>query len=94
MHYTEVLRRPIVTEKSTALQEQGKYTFEVHLHATKHEVKEAVEKVFNVKVMQVNTLRIPGKIKVVGRRRIQRPAKKKAIVALKSGDKIQIFENV
>ena len=52
MHYTDVLRRPIVTEKSTALQEQGKYTFEVHLHATKHEVKAAVEKVFNVKVTQ------------------------------------------
>ncbi|MBI4307762.1 MAG: 50S ribosomal protein L23 [Chloroflexi bacterium] len=94
MHYTEVLRRPIVTEKSTALQERGKYTFEIHVQATKREVKEAVEKVFNVKVLKINVLRIPGKLKTFGRRKIQRAPTKKAIVTLRPGDKIQIFESV
>ena len=94
MHYTEVLRIPIVTEKSTALQEKGKYTFEIHSKATKHEVKEAVEKVFSVKVLRVNVLRIPGKVKTFGRRKVQRPATKKAIVTLRPGDKLQIFESV
>jgi len=53
-----------------------------------------VEKVFNVKVRGVNVLRIPGKLKTYGRRKVQRPAIKKAIVTLRPGDKIQIFESV
>ncbi len=92
MHYLEVLKRPVVTEKSTLLQERGKYAFEVDPSATKPQVKEAVEKVFNVNVIAVNIMNKVGKRKRYGPRWVDGKAWKKAIVTLKTGDKIQIFE--
>ena len=93
-----ILKRPIVTEKMTALQEKGHYAFEVERGANKIEIKKAVEKKFNVTVVDVRTSLHKGKLKSQLRRRGRfegrTPAWKKAIVRLKAGDKIQFFENV
>jgi len=94
MHLYEVLRRPLVTEKSTMLQETGKYAFEVDRGANKMQIKEAVEKAFKVKVTAVNIINIAGQNKRVGRKMTTTPSWKKAIVTLKTGDKIQLFEGV
>lgn len=90
----EILRRPIITEKSTLLQEQNKYVFEVATVANKPRIKAAVEMAFNVKVQAVNTLMVPPKVRMRGRRPGIRPGWKKAIVTLHPGDKIQFFEGV
>lgn len=94
MHILEVLRRPIITEKNTALLGQNKYTFEVAREANKPQIKEAVEKAFNVKVTAVNVINVPGKMRRFGRHRGMSPAWKKAVVTLKEGDKIELFEGV
>ncbi len=94
MHLYEVLRRPLITEKNTTLQAQGKYAFEVAEEANKHQIKQAVEKAFKVKVIQVNVMTVPGKTKRVGRREALTPSWKKAIVTLKPGGKIELFEGV
>ena len=89
-----VLIRPVVTERSTALQDQNKYVFEVALDATKGMVKQAVEQLFNVRVLQVNTLRRRGKTRRFGPRLVRSPVRKKAIITLRAGDKITLFEGV
>jgi large subunit ribosomal protein L23 len=94
MHLYEVIQRPLVTEKSTTLQTVGKYVFEVKKEANKNQIKEAVEKAFKVKVTAVNVINETGEIKRVGRRLINTPSRKKAIVTLRAGDKIQLFEGV
>ena len=94
MHLYEVLRRPLITEKNTMLQAQGKYAFEVAEEANKHQIKQGVEKAFRVKVMAVNVMTVPGKTKRVGRRMVLTPSHKKAIVTLKAGDKIELFEGI
>ena len=94
MHLYEVLRRPLITEKNTILQEQNKYVFEIAKEANKPQIKQAVEKAFKVKVTTVNMIAVPGKSKRVGRRVIQTRPWKKAIVTLKAGDKIEFFEGV
>ena len=94
MHLYEALRRPMITEKNTTLQEQNKYVFEVAKEANKPQIKQAVEKAFKVKVTTVNMMMVPGKSKRVGRRVIQTQSWKKAIVTLKTGDKIEFFEGV
>ena len=94
MHIYDVIRRPLITEKSTRLQEINDYAFEVDGKATKKQVKDAVEMAFKVKVLKVNILNVKGKEKRMGRRLIITPTKKKAIVTLASGDKIQYFEGV
>ena len=94
MHLYEVLRRPLITEKNTILQTQGKYAFEVDAEANKQQVKQAVEKAFKVKVTAVNVMTVPGKTKRVGRRMVLTPSHKKAIVTLKVGDKIELFEGL
>ena len=94
MDALDVLRRPIITEKSTLMHEQGKYVFEVAPRANKHEVKRAVEEAFDVKVLSVNTLNVRGKRKRFGPRLVARRSWKKAIVALAPGDTITIFEGV
>ena len=70
MHLYEVLRRPAITEKNTLLQEQNKYAFEVAQGVNKHQVKQAVEEAFKVKVLSVNMITVPGKMRLVGRRRV------------------------
>ena len=94
MHLYEVLRRPLVTEKTTTLQAENKFAFEIAEGANKLQVKQAVEKAFNVKVNSVNVLTVPGKMRRVGRRVVMTPSWKKAIVTLRPGDKISIFEGV
>ncbi len=94
MQLFEVLRRPVVTEKNTALQAQGKYVFEVDRDANKDQIKQAVEKAFKVTVTKVNIMTVRGQEKRVGRRVVAGSPWKKALVTLKSGDKIQIFEGV
>ncbi|HAC17480.1 MAG TPA: 50S ribosomal protein L23 [Dehalococcoidia bacterium] len=94
MQVFDILRRPVITEKSTILQEEGRYTFEVALNATKHQIKEAVEEAFNVDVLQVNTMHVRGKRKRFGPRIAQGRSWKKAIVLLSPGDTITIFEGV
>jgi large subunit ribosomal protein L23 len=94
MHLYEVLRRPLITEKSTALQAQNKYAFEIADKANKLMIRQAVEKAFKVKVTGVNVVTMQGKTRRVGRRIIKTEPWKKAIVTLKSGDKIEFFEGV
>ncbi|MDO8567224.1 MAG: 50S ribosomal protein L23 [Dehalococcoidales bacterium] len=94
MHLYEVLRRPLITEKNTTLQPQNKYVFEVADKANKPLIKDAVEKAFKVNVTAVNVVMIPGKSRRVGRRVIQTPSWKKAIVTIKPGEKIEFFEGV
>ena len=92
MEARDILIRPIVTEKSTALMEQGKYTFRVPLAATKIQVRQAVEQIFKVKVQAVNTMRYEGKLKRMGRTQGRRSDWKKAVVTLKPGEAIELFE--
>ena len=94
MHLYQVLRRPLITEKSTMIQGQDKYVFEVAKNAAKHQVKEAVEKAFKVKVVSVNILNVNGKARRVGRRQVMTPSWKKAVVTLQPGQKIEFFEGV
>ncbi len=92
MHLYEILRRPLITEKSTALQIENKYAFEVDKSANKPQIKQAVEKAFKVEVTSVNVVTIPGKTRRLGRRLLAARPWKKAIVTLKPGDTIQFFE--
>jgi large subunit ribosomal protein L23 len=87
----QVLRRPLVfTEKLTRWREEGlnKVMFEVARDANKHEIKEAVEALFDVTVLKVNTTILRGASRRVGRRQGKRPNVKKAVVTLKQGDEI------
>jgi large subunit ribosomal protein L23 len=94
MHLYEVLRRPLVTEKSTVLQGLNKYAFEIADGANKLQIKQAVEKAFKVTVTGVNVITMRGKEKRMGRRKVMSLPWKKAIVTLKPGDKIEFFEGV
>jgi large subunit ribosomal protein L23 len=95
---TGIIFRPIVTEKMTALQEKGRYAFEVDLGANKIDIARAVAKKFNVTVVNVRTMNYKGKSKTQMTRRGRFTGKtshfKKAIVTLKEGDAINLFENV
>jgi large subunit ribosomal protein L23 len=94
MHLYEVLRRPVITEKNSSLLSQNKYTFEVDRRTSKHQIREAVEKAFNVEVMAVNVMTVPGKKRRMRGREVLSPCWKKAVVTLKEGNKIDIFEGV
>lgn len=92
MNPEHVIKRPIVlTEKATRGQELNKVVFEVSLGANKIEIRAAVEKLFNVKVVDVSTLVQRGKSKRAGKRVLKKPNWKKAVVTLKAGDSIQFF---
>jgi large subunit ribosomal protein L23 len=83
LKYYDVLLKPIVTEKSMAMQAEKKYTFSVNPDATKTQIKEAVEKMFkDVKVLKVNTMNLDGKLRRRGNTQGRRSAVKKAIVQL------------
>lgn len=90
----DVLIKPVVTEKSMGLMEENKYTFFVDKNANKIEIKYAVEQIFKVKVEDVKTLNVKGKMKRVGKFVGKTPDRKKAIVTLKEGNTIQIFEGL
>lgn len=90
----EVIRRPVVTEKSTDLKEsRNVIAFEVDRRATKPEIKAAVEKLFKVKVTRIRTLNVTGKRVTLGRHSGKRPDWKKAFVTLAEGSTIEFFEN-
>ena len=91
---TRVIVRPVVTEKTTDMGENDKYVFEVASEANKNEVKQAVEKFFGVKVVDVHTMNMKGKPKRLGRYMGRRKDWKKAIVTVQSGDKIDLFDVV
>ena len=88
----DIIIKPVITEKSSYDAAYGKYTFEVAKTATKTDIRNAVEKLFNVKVVSVNTMNVTGKKKRVGRSVGRRPSYKKAIVKLAPGETIQFFE--
>lgn len=94
MHPYEVLRRPIISEKATLLQEGNKYVLEVAKETNKVQIKQAVELAFKVKVSKVNVITIPGKTKRMGRREVTSSPWKKAVITLGPGDKISFFEGV
>jgi len=95
MNLSDVIKRPLITEKSTLLKEAANTVlFVVDSRANKNEVADAVEKSFKVKVVDVRTINMPGKTKRRGRTVGLRPGWKKAIVTLKEGDKIEFFEGV
>jgi large subunit ribosomal protein L23 len=90
----DVVRRPLITEKSERGREASQhYAFEVHSDATKIQVKNAVEKLFGVHVTAIRTAIVRGKNKRVGRSMGRRPNWKKAIVTLKEGETIPLFES-
>jgi len=89
-----ILVRPVLSEKTIALTEDGsRAVFEVALDANKVEVAKAVEKIFDVKVAKVNTRRVQGKIKRMGKFSGRRPERKRAIVTLAPGHTLNLFEN-
>ncbi len=90
----DVLKKPVVSEKTMSLLAENKYTFLVNPDANKIEIKHAVEKAFSVKVTDVKTISVKGKKKRVGRHVGKTSDKKKAIVTLKDGDKIEVFDGV
>lgn len=92
---TQVLLRPIITEKTTMIGEsKNKYAFQVARTSTKPEIRQAVEKYFGVKVLDIKTARVKGKPKRMGRHEGKRADWKKAIVTLAAEDKIDLFDVV
>ena len=94
MNIHQVLIKPTITEKSTLLQESGRYTFQVAPTANKIQIKEAIEKNFNVSVLDVNITKLHGKKKRYGPRVKKMPDIKKAVVTLKPGDRINLVEGL
>lgn len=95
IHPLEVLRRPLITEKGTRLGGENKYVFEVHRGSNKPQIKEAVEKAFDVSVLHVNVINVKGKPRGRrGRRAAHRPDWRKAVVTLSPNDKIELFEGL
>lgn len=92
MEARDILIRPVVSEKSTDLLQDNKYTFLVPIKANKIQVRQAVEQIFKVKVQSVNTVRMIGKTKRMGKFVGKRSDYKKAIVTLAPGNQIEIFE--
>ena len=92
LHPNEVLLAPVVSEKSYSLIEQRKYAFRVHKEAHKTQVRQAVEELFDVTVEGVNIVKVQPKPKRRGYNKGAKPGWKKAIVQLREGDKIEIFE--
>lgn len=86
----DIIKSPVITEKATLLSEQNKVVFKVASTATKPQIKEAVEKLFDVKVKSVNTLVTKGKTKVFRGTRGQRSDVKKAVVTLEEGQTIDV----
>lgn len=95
MNAYDIVRRPVITEKSMSEMADKKYTFIVDVNANKTEIKDAVEEIFKVKVDKINTVRVMGKMKRQGRYEGRRPSYKKAIVKLTKDSKgIEFFEGL
>ncbi len=92
---SQVVRKPLVTERFADLRERdNKFIFQVHPHANKHEIRQAIEHYFGVKVTDVRTMNVRGKVKRLGRFSGKRADWKKAIVTLAEGDSIDLFDQV
>ena len=94
MDIHQVLVKPLITEKSTLLQEANKYVFQVAPRANKVQVREAVQRAFGVRVQGVTICKVRGKMKRMGPRLHRTPDIKKAIVTLRPGDRIQLIEGL
>lgn len=94
MNPADVITRPIVTEKSTALSELGKYVFQVRRGASKHAIKRAVEIMFHVEVASVNVMNVRGKPRRMGRFEGHRASWRKAVVTLREGHSIEVVPGV
>ena len=93
MNRFDIIKRPLDTEKLDRMRDrENKFAFEIDLKANKTEVKQAIEQLFKVKVLDVKTSIVRGKFRRIGRSEGQRSNWKKAIVTLKEGDAIQLFE--
>jgi large subunit ribosomal protein L23 len=93
MNAQNIILRPLVTEKANRAQMQSnKVTFEVAPAANKSEIKKAIETLFKVKVLKVNTVKLPGKVRRFGMHQSRQSDRKKAVATLKVGDKIDLFE--
>ena len=90
----DIIIAPVITEKSNDLTAQGKYTFKVHPKDTKADIHNAVEEIFKVKVLQVNTVSMKGKFRRMGYSVGRTPNWKKAMVTLAPGQKIEFFEGI
>jgi large subunit ribosomal protein L23 len=90
----DIIIKPVVTEKTMSLLADNKYTFLVDTRANKVEIKKAVEEIFKVKVDKIHTMNIQGKMKRQGRFEGRRPSRKKAVVSLKPGHRITLFEGM
>lgn len=90
----DIIIRPLVSEKTTGAMADNKYTFLVDARADKTQIKAAVEEVFKVNVTNVNTIRQLGKVRRMGKFEGRRPSFKKAIVTLREGQKIKVFEEM
>ncbi|MBU3849660.1 MAG: 50S ribosomal protein L23 [Candidatus Treponema excrementipullorum] len=94
MVYEDILIEPVLSEKATALRDENKYVFKVNLAANKTQIKEAVRKLFNVKVADCTVMNVGGKNKRVRYRAGKTSNWKKAIVKLEPGETIKVFEGV
>ena len=92
MYASQVVLKPIVSEKSYEGTTRGSYTFKVHPDAHKTQIRQAVEELFDVKVERVNVVKVAAKPKRRGMHRGVRPGWKKAVVQLRPGDTIEIFQ--
>lgn len=89
----DVVLAPVVSEKSYSLLDENAYTFRVHPRANKTEIRQAIEAIWDVKVLNVNTMNRKGKVKRFRLKTGRRPDSKRAIVKLAEGDRIDLFEN-
>ncbi|SDI90686.1 MULTISPECIES: 50S ribosomal protein L23 [Alteribacillus] len=95
MEARDVIKRPVITERSADLMDEKKYTFEVDVKANKTQIKKAVEEIFEVKVDKVNTLNYKGKFRRFGRYTGYKPKRKKAVVTLtEDSQELEFFEGV
>nr|YP_009315790.1 Ribosomal protein L23 [Trichogloeopsis pedicellata]SCW24448.1 Ribosomal protein L23 [Trichogloeopsis pedicellata] len=91
LYLTDLVHKPILTDKTTRLFEDNQYCFTVRQNTNKKDIKQAIEQIFNVKVVSVNTLRQPMRKRRVGKFIGRKTLYKKAIIKLRSGDKITLF---
>lgn len=90
----KIIIKPVVTEKSVDLMQENKYCFRVAKDANKIEIKNAIEEIFKVTVINVNTVNVHGKMKRMGRTQGKTASWKKAVVTLREGDSIEVFEGL
>ena len=93
-HYLDTIISPTITEKATSLSEFNKVVFKVHKGASKNSIKKSIEKIFKVNVINVNTINLKGKTKLVRNKKAYKSGYKKAIVTLKKGQSIDLATGI